>query len=296
MTSDHRFGGDWTSAKLDVLGGYLAGYTRALKNAPFRKLYIDAFAGTGYRTQPADESRLGGQDTLFPDLTEDEPQTLLDGSARIALRCDPRFDGYIFIEQDRERCEALRRLATEFPDRAGDVVIQEGEANVQIQTLCAEDWHDRRAVLFLDPYGMQVDWATIEAVASTGAIDLWLLFPLGIGVNRLLTRSGDIPTAWQDKLDTFLGTEDWRNELYHVEYTPSLFGEEEELKVKATIDTIGRFFLQRLQSVFPGVAPEPGILENSRNCPLYLLCFAAANERGAPIALRIAEHLLRGLR
>ncbi len=38
---------------------------------------------------------------------------------------------------------------------------------------------------------MQVDWKTIEAVAATKAIDLWLLFPLGVGVNRLLTRSGD---------------------------------------------------------------------------------------------------------
>jgi len=31
---------------------------------------------------------------------------------------------------------------------------------------------------------MQVDWTTLEAVASTQAIDIWILFPLGIGVNR----------------------------------------------------------------------------------------------------------------
>jgi hypothetical protein len=35
-------------------------------------------------------------------------------------------------------------------------------------------------VLFLDPYGMQVDWTTIEAIARTKAIDLRVLFPLGI--------------------------------------------------------------------------------------------------------------------
>ena len=29
---------------------------------------------------------------------------------------------------------------------------------------------------------------TIEAIARTKGIDLWLLFPLGIGVNRLLTK------------------------------------------------------------------------------------------------------------
>ena len=45
----HRFGGDWTTAKLEVLKGYLEAYTHALKNTTFRTGYIDAFAGTGYR-------------------------------------------------------------------------------------------------------------------------------------------------------------------------------------------------------------------------------------------------------
>jgi hypothetical protein len=50
-------------------------------------------------------------------------------------------------------------------------------------------------------YGMQVDWTTVEAIARTKAIDLWVLFPLGIGVNRLLTKSGDIPDSlWDAKV------------------------------------------------------------------------------------------------
>lgn len=42
---------------------------------------------------------------------------------------------------------------------------------------------------------MQVEWKTIEAIAKAKAIDMWLLFPLGIGVARLLTNSGDIPES-----------------------------------------------------------------------------------------------------
>ena len=45
-------------------------------------------------------------------------------------------------------------------------------ANLEIQNLCNKDWRSRRAVLFLDPYGMQVEWKTIEAIAATKAIDL----------------------------------------------------------------------------------------------------------------------------
>jgi three-Cys-motif partner protein len=146
--------------------------------------------------------------------------------------------------------------------------------------------------MFLDPYGMQVEWKTIEAVAMTKAIDLWLLFPLGIGVNRLLTKSGDIPDSWRRRLDMLLGTEDWYDEFYKVESTPTLFGAEEDQVVKASTKTIGRYFNDRLRSVFTAVADQPRVLRNSANCPLYLLCFAAGNEKGAPIALRIANHLL----
>jgi hypothetical protein len=43
------------------------------------------------------------------------------------------------------------------------------------------------------------------------------------------------------------------------------------------------------------VADEPGVLRNSKNNPLYLVCFAVGNDRGKDIALRIAKHLLKEL-
>lgn len=292
----HRFGGDWTATKLDVLAKYLSSYTTVLKKQKsLRKAYIDAFAGTGYRTLRHDEDA-HSTELLFPDLANPAPQKLLDGSARLALKTQPRFDKYIFIERSPERCRQLEGLKQEFPDLSEDIRIELGEANQEIRKLCKKDWHSRRAVLFLDPYGMQVEWETIAAIAATKAIDLWLLFPLGIGVNRLLTRTGKIPPEWRARLDTFLGTQDWYDEFYRVESKTTLFGGEEEHVVKATIETIGRYFNDRLRSVFPGVADEPGVLRNSAKCPLYLLCFAAANEKGAPAALRIANHLLKEVR
>ena len=291
----HRFGGSWTNKKLSIIEKYLVSYTTALKKMPFRKAYIDAFAGTGYR-DPARVEELEGQEHLpLPDLASDEPQALLDGSVRIALQSEPPFDRYIFIEKSQERCAQLEVLREEFPARASDIRVIQGEANAEIQALCSRDWSAHRAVLFLDPYGMQVEWQTIEAVASTQAIDLWLLFPLGIGVNRLLTRSGDIPAGWRRRLDLLLGTEDWFDEFYQVERAPQqgLFGGDEEHLVKASTETIGRYFNDRLKTVFAGVAEEPAVLRNSSNNPLYLLCFAVGNERGKDIALRIANHLLR---
>jgi len=112
-------------------------------------------------------------------------------------------------------------------------------------------------------------------------------------VNRLLTRSGKIPPSWRRRLDLLLGTTDWYDAFYKVEHEPSLFDEPEKRVVKATMETIGRYFTNRLQTIFAGVAPQPKVLLNSANCPLYLFCFAVANQKGAPIALKIATHLLQ---
>ncbi len=292
-----RFGGDWTSTKLKVLAGYLESYTTALQARPFKTAYIDAFAGSGYRdARRKDSNETLSQGLLFPDLAKEEPQALLEGSARLALRARPRFNKYIFIEQNAERCAALEAIKQDFPDMADDILIHQGDANEEIQNLCSKKWDSRRAVLFLDPYGMQVEWTTIEAIAQTKAIDLWLLFPLGIGVNRLLTRSGEIPESWQRRLNLLLGTEDWYDELYNTQTNLDIFGDERERVVKAKTETIGRYFNDRLKNIFAGVADKPGVLRNSVNNPLYLLCFAVANERGKEIALRIAEHLLRDVR
>jgi three-Cys-motif partner protein len=102
----HRFGGDWTMAKLNVVVAYLTNYTTALRDRPskmrpFRKAYIDAFAGTGYRDVRQEENA-ETQPLLFPDLAEREPQELLDGSARLALQTTPRFDKYNTTPQTEE--------------------------------------------------------------------------------------------------------------------------------------------------------------------------------------------------
>lgn len=283
----HSFGGDWTQEKLRVLAGYLQSYTTALQGQPFELAYIDAFAGTGHRT--ADPVGAG---PLFPDL-EESAKAWLDGSARLALKNIPPFHRYIFIERSPARCQALEGLKEDFPTLAPMIQVHAEEANAKIRELCAGDWRGRRAVLFLDPYGMQVEWETLERIAETRAVDMWLLFPLGIGVNRLAKKSGDIPPEWRARLTALLGKEDWYKAFYKQASAPTLFGDEESWVVKASTDVIGRYFVERLKLVFSGVAEHPLVLRNSKNSPLYLLCFAAGNPKGATVALRIANHLLR---
>ncbi len=286
----HRFGGDWTSAKLALLAAYLAAYTTALSRQPFERWYIDAFAGSGSRVPASDAVQPGEDEDLFG---EREPRELLDGSARVALKTVPSFDHFVFIERSPSRCAELRGLPDEFRLPPRTVEVQQADANAALEQIMSGDWGRRRAVLFLDPYGMQVEWRTIEAVANTRAIDLWLLFPL-MAVTRVLARSGDIPDSWRRRVDLMLGTQEWYERIYAVKAEPTLFGVEQQ-RSRAGAGVIGELFHERLRAHFPGVARQPAVLKNSTNSPLYLLYFAAGNVRGAKVALRIAEHLLKGM-
>jgi len=281
------FGGVWTQKKLSSVRQYLVAYATALSKQRFKIAYIDAFAGTGYRTSSANEN---SESLLFPEM-----DLFLDGSARIALQVEPRFDKYIFIEKDPDRYAELEKLRSEFPHLAKDIILQNTEANSYIKGLCqGPSWKAHRAVLFLDPFGMQITWDTIEAIAKTQAIDLWLLFPLGVAVNRILTKNGRINPTWRAKLDAMFGATDWYDAFYQKTNQSTLFDDEEQIEKVANFDSISEYYVSRLKTVFSGVAENPLPLYNSRHNPIFMLCFAVGNPKGKEIALRIARHILNG--
>ncbi|QLE45750.1 three-Cys-motif partner protein TcmP (plasmid) [Nostoc sp. C052] len=294
------FGGDWTEEKLNRIRKYLPAYVYVLKDKGLKYAYIDAFAGTGYRELKDAEQQ---SQLLFPELIEQEPQRFMDGSARIALQVEPRFNRYIFIEKDKNKISDLEQLKVEFPDKSQDIIIINEDANIYLKNLCSKDWRKNRAVLFLDPFGMQIPWETIVLIAQTQAIDLWYLFPLGVAVNRLLTRDGNIQEAWRRRLDNIFGTDDWfeafyqsvkpqskQLNLFEIDNNPST----EKTEKIANFELISQYFVERLKTAFAGVAENPLVLRNSRNNPLFLLCFASGNPKGAPTAIKIAQHILKG--
>jgi three-Cys-motif partner protein len=294
--SSHQFGGRWTEEKLERLRKYLVAYTTIFKSneraSYLRTAFVDAFAGTGTFTMTRDTN-----DALLTDSTDvydEEAQSFQKGSAQIAIEVEPSFDQYLFVEKKAAHIHELEKLRSQFPNKADQIKIVQGDANVVLKEWCQQtDWHTNRAVVFLDPYGMAVEWRTIEAIAHTQAADLWILFPLGQAVNRLLTRSGPPSGAWAERLTQFFGTEEWKAAFYRPRQQLSLFDTEEALEKGVNLGGIGQYFVDRLSTIFAQVAENPLPLRNSRNVPIYLLCFAAANPKGAPTAVKIAQHILR---
>lgn len=278
----HAFGGRWTEEKLLCLRDYLPHYLQVLKNQAFETIYVDAFAGTGFRTPSTGE--------IAQELQED-----LKGSAAIALSLDPFFDKYVFVEQDAGRFAELTQLKGTFPEHAGRITFVQDEGNQAIRRFCKETWWaTNRAIVFLDPYGMQVEWETLRHIAKTGAIDLWLLFPVGVAVNRLLTQDGKMDEGWSRALDKMFGDHGWYEAFYEPDPQLSLFGGDQNFTKNTNPKGISRYFSSRLATIFPAVVKEPLFLYNSINSPLYSLHFASANKgRGGEIATKIAGHILR---
>jgi len=133
-------------------------------------------------------------------------------------------------------------------------------------------------------------WTTVEAVARTRAMDVWILFPL-MAVNRLLAK--DARKSFRNRLDAIFGTPEWFERFYRTTKDEDIFGQPLEVVRKACdFKGIGDFYAERLREVFAGVAPESRVWNNSQGSPLFQFFFAAANEKGAPIAVRIANYIL----
>jgi three-Cys-motif partner protein len=292
MSVPHQFGGAWTQEKLDILERYLVAYSTVMKRQySFTTHYVDAFAGTGSRQSPASTRTHAGA-TLFEDENDAQDADLYQrGSAQVALEIEQPFDRYVFVDTNPEFTAELENLRVRYPQRSIRVATE--EANHFLVRWSQELAPRDRAVVFLDPYGMSVNWSTIEALAATRKIDLWILFPIGVAVNRLLTRKQPPPKSWADALTRFFGDPEWEGRFYRPNMQPSLFGDDAALSKEADFEAIGDYFIERLMTIFAGVSSEYKTLRNSRNSPLYLLCFAASNPAGAPIAIRIANHLLR---
>ena len=272
----NQFGGAWTAEKLGILKEYLDRYSTALKNQPFKLWYIDAFAGTGEVIVRA------------PDYEQHDVREFLQGSASIARDIDNKpFDQLVFIECDTNKADRLRHLEP----NTGRIQVRAGDANEELPHLCQiTNWKSTRAVVFLDPFSLQTTWRTIEILAETKAIDVWILFPVS-AVSRLMARKGVPDGRLAEILTMVFGDDSWQN-IYHEPPQRDLF-DESPLERDKGIDQIIELYKKKLETLFAGVAPISRSLKNSKNATLFEMIFAVSNEKARQLAIRIADHILK---
>jgi three-Cys-motif partner protein len=273
----NQFGGNWTEQKIEMVVAYAQAYLIIMNKYPMLKpLYFDGFAGSGdiYKDDEIDLDIIKG--TAIRILEINEPKS---------------FDIYYFVEKDElNKKELVKTIKNSFPDKITHVVSEDCNKKLISMAMYLKRNKNYRVLAFIDPYGMSVDWASIEALKGLG-IDLWILVPTGMGINRLLKNDGKISDAWIEKLKRFLGLskEEILNHFYKEAKRITLFGEETVFeKEKNAIQKAGILYSDRLKTVFTFVS-ESFVMKNSTNSIMYHFMMATNNAT----ALKIANDVIK---
>lgn len=258
--------GYWSEIKLEIVRKYASAYSAIMAKQSFirRHLYIDAFAGAGVHI-----SKQTGE--------------FIAGSPMNALLVSPPFRELHFIDLDGGRAAELRKMA----GGQNNVQVHEGDCNdiliSKVFPRCRyEDYS--RALCLLDPYGLHLNWAIMEAAGRTKTIEIFLNFPvMDMNMNVLWHDPDKVAPEQAHRMDTFWGDSSWREAAYTTE---NLFG----IPEKTGNDVIAEAFKKRLEIVagFQYVA-DPMPMRNTKGAVVYYLFFASPSKTGHKIVGDILE-------
>jgi three-Cys-motif partner protein len=258
--------GYWTEIKLQILREYSSAYAQILGKQPYIRhyAYIDGFAGAGSHV-----SKTTGME--------------IEGSPAIALKVQPPFSYYHFIDLSGERAARIRRLAAGH----ANVTVYEGDCNKvlleQVFPQCRYDQF-RRALCLLDPYDLNPNWEVVETAGKMKSIEIFLNFMIMDANMNVLKKNPDaVLPAQVQRMTEFWGDESWRQVAYMKHR--GLFG---DIELKSGNDAVVTAYRNRLQKV-AGFAyvPEPIPMRNSTGSIIYYLVFASNNKTGDKIARAI---------
>lgn len=188
--------GWWTADKLFHLCHYLALTTHAMKDSRHFSglIYVDPFCGTGVCVARRLESL-----QRFP------------GSGLLAAGCKKPFDRLFLSDIDELAVQAIatriRCLGVE-----SEVVCRVGDANVVLRDTAVQIPPKALTIAFIDPYGLEIEFAAIDALTAHRRVDLIVFFPDAVDIVRNV-ESVYLPRK-SDRLDRVLGLDcDWRSEF-----------------------------------------------------------------------------------
>lgn len=291
ITSKNGWGGPWTKKKLDAFEKYVKAYLTIMNRNRYtygwKLIYFDGFAGSGSRSEQNEQSSVLMKD-LFDqkDIIPSELNVYKGAAERVAaLDKEGGFDYYYFIDYDLEASKSLKTKLSKY--NLHNPQFRVGDANKYLREMAKVFKNDNkyRGLVLLDPFGMQVNWDSIAQFKDL-KVDMFVLIPTGMIVNRLLDRKGKL--LYPDKLESFFGLsqEKIQRIFYQEHHESNLFGDEETMieKISHPIQKIAELYIHQLKTMFKYVSPKPLVLKNSKNVPIYHFAFASQNQTAVKIA------------
>jgi three-Cys-motif partner protein len=243
--------GPWAVDKYRRVGMYAEMFSTGMKNQWDTRVYLDLFAGPG-------RSRLRGTGRHYL------------GSPLIALSLPDRFDRYVFCDANPDAIAALQtRVVRQWPDV--DAHFIPGDANDQANEIIRRIPDAGRVLSFclLDPYSLNLGFATVKRLAEGRNIDFLILLALYVDANRnveLYVREES------NVIDRFLGDRDWRERWRAAQDERTPF-----------VAFLAEEYSRRMMTL--GYLPMPldqmvKVRTHEKRLPLYYLAFYSRHRRG----------------
>lgn len=250
---------DYAKDKLTILKGYMARFTTSMKDKKWRALnYIDLQAG------PGKNSFSSSGDVIL-------------GSPLLALTTRYPFANLFLVEMGLSEFGALEtRVGAS--ERASSAKHFNEDCNLAVDTIVERirqidaEYIDGiwpcLNLAFLDPEGLEVEWRTVEKLASLQRMDLIINFSTS-GITR---NAGMAAQKNEDTIfDRFFGTREWRKV-----YEQARSGGNSLIR-RELID----FYLSRLNEMgYVETKPQELEFKNQRNVQVYTMIFASKNDLG----------------
>lgn len=254
--------GNWVAQKLDYLARYLDMFITSMRTPKqkWRALnYIDLFAGPGKCQMDTGEIYLG--------------------SPLLALTAKKPFSHYFFADLEPSNIAALQQRTAASPQSAnchfytGDSNIIVHQIVTKIQTMNSSFVQGAWPCLnlaFLDPEGLELEWATVETLAHLRT-DLIIHYSQ-MGLERYMPIA--IEKSEETVVDRFFGSRDWR-EIY-LEWRNKTGLHRQLIDFyKNNLKALGYVEIKGDDESWN----EP-LMRNTKNAPLYRLLFASKHELG----------------
>jgi len=250
---------DYAKDKLTILNGYMGRFTTAMKGKPWRALnYVDLQAGPGKNCfSPSGDTMLG--------------------SPLLALTTKYPFANLYLVEMGTPEYGALEtRIGAS--NHGANVNLYNEDCNVAVDRIVGQiDMIDKKYIqgkwpclnlAFLDPEGLEVEWRTVEKLASLQRMDLIINF----STNGITRNAGQLVDRDEETvIDKFLGTREWR----------SIYSQARGQGGPAVRRELIDFYLSRLHDLgYVQTKRQEKEFKNQRNVQVYTMVFASKHDLG----------------
>jgi three-Cys-motif partner protein len=203
-----RDNGPWAKEKLSFLDEFVPSALRATE-PKLQRYYIDLFAGPGINIDGGSADREEFPGSALRVLPMSAP-----GNDRIA------FTHTVLVNKNADECRALEQRVDRLFQEGRIAMPQShikhvcGDANAEVGAILEGIHRLAYLLVFADIENpTQWPWTTVAELRRHGhsSVDLYLLFPLDMALNRMISYNSDATEDNARALTTFFGNERWRD-------------------------------------------------------------------------------------